>query len=367
MNIAILITDFPPGHIGGAELQAQGWAERLGTRHLVSVIARREPTSLAERPEPDSYSVVLTKAPRRVKGWRAVAGIAAVMKSVRAIKPPPDLLLCFETFPPGLAGALVGRRLRVPALVWIRGEAEYRLRDSWYLRWISPFVWERAALVLVQSEKGRTDMLAELAQVAPRKAAGIEAKLAVLGNGLELPVLSPLSADGPVLSVARLVPEKGLDMVIEACAAAGRPLVIAGCGPEQAALEALAAALGADVRFTGLLGREALDELYREASVVVLGSRREGLPNVLLEAMAHGRPVVATPVGGIPDLIDDGVNGMLVPVGDPVALAAVLRRLTADPAQGVRLGAAARRTAEGFEWSRVQPQLEVVLDKWRRR
>jgi len=101
--------------------------------------------------------------------------------------------------------------------------------------------------------------------------------------------------------------------------------------------------------------------------VVVLASRREGLPNVLLEAMAHGRPVVATPVGGIPDLIQDDVNGLLVPVGDPVALASVLTRLAADPALGVRLGAAARRTAEGFDWSLVQPQLVAILERWRRR
>jgi glycosyltransferase involved in cell wall biosynthesis len=90
-----------------------------------------------------------------------------------------------------------------------------------------------------------------------------------------------------------------MDVVLEACAIARRPLVLAGSGPERAALEARAVALGAEVRFAGFVGREALATLYQEASVVVLAARRgEGLPNVLLEAMAHGRPVVATACAG---------------------------------------------------------------------
>jgi glycosyltransferase involved in cell wall biosynthesis len=167
--------------------------------------------------------------------------------------------------------------------------------------------------------------------------------------------------------VGRLISDKGMDVLIDACAAAGRPLVIAGSGPERAALEARATRSGVAVRFAGFVGREALATLYRESSAVVLAARRgEGLPNVLLEAMAHGRPVVATPCAGTRDLLEDGANGWLVPAGDVGALAEALRRLHAEPAMAARLGAAGRATAERFAWEHVQPRLEAALERWRR-
>ncbi|MEY4070423.1 MAG: hypothetical protein RL721_1037 [Candidatus Eisenbacteria bacterium] len=367
MNIAILIGHFPPGSFGGAELQAQGWAERLSTHHRVTVITRRDPPSQPEREERDGYTVVRVPV-SRVPVWRTVVDMVAIERCVLELEPRPDLLLCFQTFVSGLAGVRVGRRLGIPAVVWIRGEAEYRLRESRRHRWISPGVWARAAGVLVQSDTGRADLLSELERVSPERVPGVRGKLAVVENGLDLPAPSPYPADGPVLSVGRLIPDKGMDVVIEACAAAGRPLVIAGSGPERASLEARAAALKADVRFTGFVDREALAGLYREASAVVLAARRgEGLPNVLLEAMAHGRPVVATPCAGTRNLLADGANGLVVPAGDAVALAGALGRLAAEPATASRLAEAARATAERFEWRRVQPRLEAALERWRRR
>jgi glycosyltransferase involved in cell wall biosynthesis len=86
-----------------------------------------------------------------------------------------------------------------------------------------------------------------------------------------------------------------------------------------------------------------LERLYARAAVVVLPSHREGLPLCVLEAMAHGRPVVASAVGGIPELVEDGVTGFLVPAGDVRALRAALDRLLADPVLRRRLGREARR------------------------
>jgi glycosyltransferase involved in cell wall biosynthesis len=285
--------------------------------------------------------------------------------SIKAIEPKPDFLLCFTTLR-GLIGVEAGRRLGIPAVVWIRGESDYRMRQPDHPRQRSLRVWEGAAGVLVQTEKARADLLAELGEMFPKSMPAVREKLAVVGNGVELPPPDEFHPDGPVLSIGRLVPQKGLDRVIDACAQLGRQLIIAGHGPELPALQAQAAALGADVRFAGHLDRDALDELYRKASAMVLVSRHEGLPNVVLEAMAHALPVVATPVGGIPDLVEDGVNGLLVPVGDTAALAAALSRLSADPALARRLGTAARATAEHFAWERVVPNLEDVLERWRR-
>jgi len=367
MEIAILIGHFPPGSFGGAELQAQGWAERLSAHHRVTVITRRDPADQPAREERDGYTVLRLPV-SRIPLWRTFADLRGIERAIARLEPRPDVLLCFQTFVSGLAGVNAGDRLGIPAIVWIRGEAEYRLRESRVHGRVSPDVWTRAAGVLVQSDTGRADLLAELERVAPERVPGVRGKLAVVENGLDLPAASPVPHAGPVLSVGRLIPDKGMDVVIEACAATKRALVIAGSGPERAALEARAAALGADVRFAGFVGRAELAALYQQASVAVLAARRgEGLPNVLLEAMAHGRPVIATPCAGTRNLLADGGNGLLVAPEDAPALAAALTRLAHEPATAERLAAEARATAERFEWRRVQPRLEAALERWRRR
>lgn len=378
MNIAILIATFPPGPASGAELQAQSWAQQLGADHNVTVISRREPRTLPLREQRRGYTVVRTDqalrpvrslVPQRVRTWGSPLAIEPsireTVRQLRAMDPKPDVLLCFITYPSGLVGVRAGRRLGIPAVVWIRGESEYQLEDAWKAG-VMPSVWEGAAGVLVQGDIAAAHLLAELDRVSPAAVPAIKDKLMVVGNGLDMPDPSPARPDGPVLSVGRLVPGKGMDVVIDACARAGRPLVIVGQGPERAALERQAAALQADVRFAGFVDQTELGAFYRDASVMVLASSSEGLPNVLLEAMAHARPVVATPCGSIPDLIDDGVNGLLVPAGDAVALAEVLNRLAAEPWTAARLAAAGRTTVEPYAWDLLQPKLEEALERWGR-
>ncbi len=366
MRIAILIGHFPPAAYGGAELQAEGWARRLALRHDVTVITRADHVRPAGREARDGFAIIRTPV-SPVPAWRTVADLFAIERALGSMSPRPDVLLCFQTFISGLAGTRAGGRLGIPALVWVRGEAEYRLGDSRAHRWISPRVWSAAAGVLVQSEANRTGLLAELERYAPARVARLSERLAVVENGLDLPEVFPLPGAGPVLSVGRLIADKGMDVVIGACARVRRPLVIAGEGPERERLEAMARALGADVRFVGQANRADLTALYSAASVVVLAARRgEGLPNVLLEAMAHARPVVATPCAGTRDLLGDAMNGLLVPMSDEAALAAALTRLAADRALATRLAAAGRATAERFDWACVEPRLEAALARWGR-
>jgi glycosyltransferase involved in cell wall biosynthesis len=146
----------------------------------------------------------------------------------------------------------------------------------------------------------------------------------------------------PVLYAGRLSPEKNIGVI--AVATHGLPRIVAGDGPLRDLLPDT----------LGFVPHEQIGELYDRAAVVVLVSEMEGLPNVVLEAMAHGKVVVATPVGGIPSVIEDGRTGFLVPVGDAVALRETLKRLLADPDLRARVGAAAReRVAEYCSWDRV--------------
>lgn len=363
MTLAILIGRFPPGVTGGAELQAEAWARRLAMRHDVTVITRREPGTQPAEERRDGF-VVRRLPVSAVPLWRTLADIASIERAVARIERQPALLLCFQTFISGFAGVRIQSRRGIPAVVWIRGEEEVRLGPRDRSRWISPRVWSEAAGVLVQSERVREALLDALRSLRPELADRVAVKLDIVPNGLELPA-PPFTPGQGVLAVGRLIPAKGMDTVIEAAAASGLPLTIAGDGPERGRLEALARARGAGVRFEGMVPRDRLPSLYREAGCVVLAARRgEGLPNVLLEAMAYARPVVATPVMGVADLVRDGANGLLVAPDDVEALAAALRRVTGDAGLAARLGAAARATAEAFAWENVEPRLEAALERW---
>jgi len=136
----------------------------------------------------------------------------------------------------------------------------------------------------------------------------------------------------------------------------GATLTVAGAGPEEGALRALADELGIAeaVGFRGRLGRDRMAELYRSASVVVNPSRVDNMPNSVLEAMASGAVVVSTDVGGVPFIVRDGVTGLLVPAGDPGAMAAMVRRVVGDPQLASRLRDAALSDIQQYTWSRVR-------------
>lgn len=155
-------------------------------------------------------------------------------------------------------------------------------------------------------------------------------------------------ADGEVLiaQVAVARPGKGHATLLEAMRRLGDVpvrLIVAGDGPLRTELEARAAGLGDRVRFLG--HRDDVPDLLAAADVVAHPSEFDALPTALIEALAAGRPVVATRVGGLPEVVTPE-TGMFVPAGDPAALAAALRRLATDPWRRVTLGAAARRRFE---------------------
>jgi glycosyltransferase involved in cell wall biosynthesis len=362
MNLAILIGHFPPGRFGGAELQAEAWAERLARRHRVDVITRRDPANQPERETRESYRVIRTPI-SPLPGLRTWLDLRAIDRAVGSLEPRPDLLLCFQTFISGLAGVRIQRRLGIPAVVWIRGELEYRLGQTMRARFVSSGVWQAARAVLVQTEGAREALANELSRRGlARVAEALEPKLFVVPNGLVLPD-PPGKRGGRVLTVGRLIPEKGMDVVIDAVAGMQGLLTIVGVGPERERLAARAERHGLDVRFEGHVSRERLSELYRESACVVLAARHgEGLPNVVLEGMAHGRAIVATDVAGARDLVRHGENGLLVPPDDVAALREALARLAHERGLADRLGAAGRALAETYAWERVEPRLEAVLE-----
>jgi glycosyltransferase involved in cell wall biosynthesis len=150
-----------------------------------------------------------------------------------------------------------------------------------------------------------------------------------------------------ILYFGRLSPEKGVDVLIDAAVAANAPLTIVGDGPQRGALEAQARALGARVQFTGHLKGAALWAEVEAATAVALPSLwYEIAPKSVLEAQARGKPVVTTRIGGLPELVEHGENGLLVEPGDRAGLADALRRtLAMDEGSLAAMGGKGRKQA----------------------
>lgn len=255
-------------------------------------------------------------------------------------------------YPDGVAAALLGRRLGTPVVITARGTdvnliPEYRLARRW-IRWAAG----QAAAIVAVSEALRARLI-EL---------GVpDSRIEVLRNGVDLDLFAPRDREaarrqlgvkpGEVVlaSVGWLIPRKGHDLAIRAISLLPEAtLLIVGEGPQEAALRRLAKRLGAAarVRFIGAMPQERLVSVYNAADIVVLASSREGLPNVLLEALACGTPVVATAVWGTPEIVAAPVAGRLVEEASPEALGHAIRDLLCDPPAR----AAVRAYAERFGW-----------------
>jgi glycosyltransferase involved in cell wall biosynthesis len=211
---------------------------------------------------------------------------------------------------------------------------------------------------------------------------------AIRGEGLSNAVLVPNGVDASefvgmshhdqairFLFVGRHVYQKGIDVLLEAAALVrsrtGEPflLELAGDGPDRPRLERKAQALGVSdrIRFLGTLSRPDLLHAYGSATVFVLPSRFEGFPLVILEAWAAGLPVIATEVGGVPDLCNSG-NAILVPSDHPKPLADAMISLARDPARRESLGSAGRSLVEErYTWDTIAQEYERVYAACRTR
>jgi glycosyltransferase involved in cell wall biosynthesis len=191
-------------------------------------------------------------------------------------------------------------------------------------------------------------------------------------NPVRIParLADPTARPARILTLARLGPPKGSEVLVRAFASIrhrhpGAVLVLAGDG-DAGAIRALAVALDVaeNVLLPGWLDPRARDALLTGGTVFTLPSRTEGLPMGMLEAMAHGLPVVMTPVGGIPDVVRPGETGLLVPVDDAPALADALDQVLSDPARAKEMGLAGRELVDcTSRLDRVAEQVGDVIQR----
>jgi glycosyltransferase involved in cell wall biosynthesis len=297
-------------------------------------------------------------------------GMAASLRGrVAALRRSFDFeaILTAWAYPDAVAAALIAWREKVPLVVTVLGSDINELPKRTALAFQIRHALRRARRVVAVSE-------------------ALGAEVGRLGVNRDRIVVQHNGVDGDVFSIAdqraarsalaisegrrlvgyvgRLSPEKGVDVLVEAMAAilrrGGRvDLAIVGSGPSEPMLRARAAQLGiADrVRFLGHRGHDEIPRWMTAFDVFCLPSRREGCPNVVLEALASGRPVVASRVGGVPELLRAD-NGILVPPDSPSELASAIERALAsawDPAS-------LRRTVPALSWDAVGRRYRDFLD-----
>lgn len=273
----------------------------------------------------------------------------------------PDLLHINCAGPNGLYGLILAQALSLPTVVTSYGEQTVdagRLYErSATMRWTLRRLLHGADAVTADS----ANALANLALYGFAPAAGI-----VMHNGIDLEEFTqaaPTSShERPyIFALGRHVTTKGFDVLLRAYAQLAPrfpdvDLVIAGDGPERQRLVTLAGELGLQDRviFPGRTDRTRTVQYFAHARLFVLPSLRESFPVVNLEAMAAGRPVVVTNVGGVAELVRDGQNGLVVPSADPAALAGALERLLDDPPFAAMLAeAGARYVRAERTWEKV--------------
>jgi glycosyltransferase involved in cell wall biosynthesis len=352
LPVVLLVTTFARG---GAEKTVAAWAAGLPRdKYAVDVVALQGRDG-AMVPELRAAQVACWDLGMRGKSdFRILPRLACHLRRRRT-----RILVTFM-FHPTILGRLVGRLLGIPIRVSSERIMEW---DGPVRRWLNRWTVPLTTCVIAVSDR--------VAAYAQREYGIPPERLVTIVNGVDLERFRPPAerAPGAVIGcTGRLHRKNDHATLLRALARlrAGHPqasLLLVGDGPERRRLAALAESLGASdcVEFAGEQADVApwLERMHIYAQPSVA----EGMSNSVLEAMASGLPVVATAVGGTPELVVDGRTGYLVPPSDAAALAAALERLLASPEQRRQLGQASRERAERcFGLSLMLERVETLLD-----
>lgn len=364
----LTLVDHLPSHGGGERVAADLAAGLDPVRFDRLLCVTRWPYAKTEQAWDDRGSVAALEAAgvevfglgrtSRLdpKPWRPL---------IKTLRSRPVDVLHAHKFGSNLWGSVIGSLARVPVIVshehtWsYEGNRPRVLLDR-------NVVGRLSDAFIAVSEHDRRKMI-DVERIPPERAIlipnGIPGPRPRTGSdvraGLGIPPAAPVAG-----AIGNLRPQKAYAHLIEAAARArdripGLRVLIAGDGPEREALDARIAELGLRETVTLLGSRADVGDLLAAMDVVVSSSSFEGSPLALMEAMAASTPIVATAVGGVPDLVVDGETGLLVPPGDPGRLAEALTRVLGDPGLAQRMGeAGAQRQRLEFDFAGMVGRVE---------
>ena len=344
LRIAMMIeTDGP----GGAEVMLVQLAEELRRRgHVVTPVGPlRGEGWLSGRLRSLGFD-------RRTFHLRRPLDPVCAIELTRMLRELRIEVVHSHEFTMAVYGCAAARWLGVPHVVTMHGNES--VMEVWRRRFALRWSWRNSRAFVAVSDHGRTQMQTRLGLP--------EDGVRVIPNGVPARpgdrerTRRKLGVDDDevlILTVGNLRRRKGHAVLIQALAelqraGCGAPfqLAIAGDGRQRENLTQLTRELGLGERVHLLGHRDDIPDLQAAADIFAMPSYWEGMPLAILEAMIIGKAIVASRVGGIPEILREGESGLLVPAGDPLALAGALRRLIEDPAQRERIGAAARQSAE---------------------
>ncbi len=371
MNVLIVSGIWPPD-VGGPASHAPELAAFLqGRGHSIEVV-----TTADAQPAPGAYPVHHVSRSVPV-GLRHAAVVALVARRARSAD------VVYATSMIGRA-SLASRLARRPFVVKLTADEAYERarRRGLFAGDLDEFQRHEGGPAIKALRRARDVAISRashvfcpseyLRQIAIGWGVPPERVTTLPNPAPELPPLRPraelrdeLGFTGPTLGFAgRLTTAKALDVALAALAEVdGVALAIAGDGPDRAALEARTAALslGDRVTFLGARTRLGVLELFRAADASLLSSTWENFPHTVVEALAVGTPVIATSVGGVPEVVHDGENGLLVPPGDAGALATAIKRYFDDASLRQRLAGRAAASVEAYAPEKLLSRIEDAL------
>jgi glycosyltransferase involved in cell wall biosynthesis len=360
MKLVILVNLFPPTWLAGTEIATYYMAEHLAQRgHEVHVI-----TSLDEGLPEESYEkgFYIHRLPRtKIRFAGAFIFWADIVRTIRKVS--PDIVHA-QSLGIGVPALLSKKILKFPYAVWGQGSDVYL--PDWFTKLTSKTIIKNADSAIALTEDMKRAMQAMY-----------DRDIAIVPNGIDLKEYTserPMqNVGGPIkriLFVGRLHPVKGVQYLLQAMQMVheevpGAKLILVGDGEERESLEKLTDSLGIRecVEFVGGVPHEKIPDYMHHADVFVLPSLSESFGIVNLEAMACGLPIVATRVGGIPDIIEDGANGYLVDTKNQEQIAEVLLKLLQDEQLRKDMSDNNRERVRRYRWDTVTATLEGIYQK----
>lgn len=309
--------------------------------------------------------------------WELVTyGVSALIACLWLVpKQKPDVIQAYFALPGGWVARCLKAFYGTPYILYFGGSDMPGANPSRYrhlypfIRSLTRWVWRGASVSTVCSQGlltlGRTLDPTHDFRLVP--------------NGVELvrfvPTARPPNPVVRILFIGRLIPRKGFQYVVNALPKVLQltnvpfEVEVVGGGAMRSTLDGLAATLGVSrlLKYVGTIPYEQLHRVYQGADVFVLTSESEGMPCATLEAMGCGLPIVTTDVPGNQEIVREGINGFLVPIGDTDKLAQSLSWLIRDPSLRRRLGAESRRAVQPYDWREIVRRYAAIFDEVRTR
>ncbi|HEX5733894.1 MAG TPA: glycosyltransferase family 4 protein [Blastocatellia bacterium] len=381
-NLLILTSSFPQDPRDETCGYVRDFARKLSTDFNVEVLTLDDEQA-SEWPE-DQFKLIRSKSflPLRLNRAQAsndlngllagswlvkLAAILALLsyfqKAFRLAR-RANVVCSHWMVPCGLAGAIISKFMGKPHVAVEHSGAIHLLARTRGGSTVARFITRHSHRVITVSQDLKTKLLA----LCPDAAEKVEVIPMGVDPSRRVSAYRASAGKKRLLFVGRLTPIKGLDLLLEALRGQNDiELVVAGDGEQRRELESLARTHSIDAKFVGRVSASERDDLFSASDIVVIPSlaladgRTEGMPVICLEAMAAGRPIVASRVGGLPEIIVDGENGLLFDPGNVAMLANKLRMLVDDSALRESISRKALETVSIYGWETVAPRFVCVI------